>query len=86
MWQSSPEQLAQEHCITPKQARAFRCTAEHLRARSDGGADVSANIAAVCSFCNSQRHRSSNPLPPDVYRAKVRRRMEKGDWHIARPT
>lgn len=86
MWQSSPEKFAHEHHVTPKQARAFRCTAEHLHARRDGGTNASGNIVAACSFCNSQRHRAAHPLAPDAYRAKVQHRMEKGGWHAARPT
>lgn len=85
MWQSSPEEFAQQHLVTRKQASAFRCTAEHLRARCDGGSDGAANIAAACQFCNSQRHRSTRPLEPDAYRAKVQRRMGKGGWHVVRP-
>ncbi|WP_082085757.1 HNH endonuclease [Pseudomonas sp. 21] len=85
MWQSSPEQFAQEHHLTLKQARVFRCTAEHLHAKCDGGTDAPGNIAAACWFCNSQRHRAARPLAPNAHRAKVQRRMGKGAWHAARP-
>ncbi|WAB92473.1 restriction endonuclease [Pseudomonas citronellolis] len=86
MWQTSSEQFAHEHRVTRKQALAFRCTAEHLHAQCDGGTNAPGNIAAACWFCNSQRHRAARPLTPDAYRAKVQRRMEKGGWHVARPT
>lgn len=86
MWQSSPEQFARQHQVTRKQASAFRCTAEHLRARCDGGRNGAANIAAACQFCNSQRHKAAKPLEPDAYRARVQRRMAKGSWHPAHPT
>ncbi|WP_447751601.1 HNH endonuclease [Pseudomonas nicosulfuronedens] len=86
MWQSSPEHFAQQHQVTRKQASAFRCTAEHLHARCDGGTDAAGNIAAACYWCNSRRHQAKRPLSPEAYRAKVQQRMGKGRWHAARPT
>ena len=85
MWQSNPDQFAQSHSITLRQARAFQCTAEHLIARCDGGSDHPSNIAAACIFCNSRRHLAARPLGPEDYRSRVQRRMEKGGWHVARP-
>ncbi|MBF0680102.1 MAG: HNH endonuclease [Devosia sp.] len=68
--------------IIPKSStRRWLCTAEHLRPRSEGGADNQSNIRAVCLFCNQTRHRMKQVLEPDVYRAYVRRRMAKGKWH-----
>lgn len=85
MWQASPEKFAQEHHLTLKQARAFKCTAEHLLARSEGGTNAPGNIAAACAFCNSMRHRAKHPLSPKAQRAKVQLHLEKGGWHAFRP-
>jgi hypothetical protein len=56
-----------------------RCTAEHLRARCDGGRDTSDNVVAACWICNSRRHRRKVPLPPEEYRAFVRKRLARAD-------
>jgi len=39
-------------------ATQFRCTAEHLIARKDGGKNTRANIVAACHLCNKRRHAS----------------------------
>ena len=54
----------------------LRCTAEHLKARSDGPS----NIVAACWHCNYTRHKCNHPLDPQSYQAKVRRRLERGGW------
>ncbi|WP_206597344.1 HNH endonuclease [Pseudacidovorax intermedius] len=41
------------YCLRPLGSKA---TAEHLRARQDGGTDRRENIAAACSSCNHGRH------------------------------
>lgn len=64
----------------PPGPRALRCTAEHLRARCDGGGNGASNVVAACWFCNRTRHRCKQPLDPEAYRAKVRRQMELGKW------
>lgn len=56
------------------------CTAEHLRARCDGGGNGASNIVAACWFCNRTRHRCKQPLDPEAYQARARRQMEKGKW------
>jgi 5-methylcytosine-specific restriction endonuclease McrA len=59
----------------------YLCTAEHLIARCDGGADTEANIVAACWFCNTRRHRRTKSLAPEGYRTHVRRRLVAGRWH-----
>ncbi len=62
-----------------------RCTAEHLRARCDGGQDVLQNIVAACWLCNSRRHRRKAPLVPEDYRKFVRNRLAEGRWTVFLP-
>ncbi|MBN9334231.1 HNH endonuclease signature motif containing protein [Devosia sp.] len=61
-----------------------RCTAEHLRARCDGGKDVLENIVAACWLCNNRRHRRKLPLAPEEYRELVRNRLSSGRWIASR--
>ena len=42
----------------------LRCTAEHLKARSEGGSDGPSNIVAACWHCNHTRHKCKHPLDP----------------------
>ena len=58
----------------------MRCTAEHLRARSEGGDDRPSNIAAAHKFCNVHRHRSKRPLEPVAFGLKVQQRIRTGRW------
>jgi hypothetical protein len=78
MWQGSPTEFARSHGISAPNALLFRCTAEHLRARSDGGRDWGANIVAACWLCNVQRHRSKVPLDPGPYKEKVSALVQAG--------
>ena len=64
MWLSDLADFAVEHKITVKQARHLQCTAEHLRARKDGGGNTASNIAAACLFCNVRRHKRKANLTP----------------------
>ncbi|NNC52061.1 MAG: hypothetical protein HKO08_03355 [Erythrobacter sp.] len=57
----------------------FRATAEHLLARSEGGADCPGNVVAACWYCNSHRHRARSPLSPEKYAEKVR---AKRQWDV----
>ena len=61
--------------------RRYRCTAEHLEPKSEGGRNSRDNIAAACYFCNSTRHKAKRPKAPPVYRSYVQRRLGKGQWH-----
>jgi len=40
-------------------------TAEHLKARMDGGGDAHENVVAACRYCNHQRHARFGPNAPD---------------------
>lgn len=61
----------------------LRCTAEHLRARAEGGKDTSDNIVAACWLCNTCRHRAKKPLTPEAYRNHVQKRMAEGRWLVS---
>ncbi len=61
------------------QSPITKCTAEHLRARCDGGG-VDGNIVAACWFCNSRRHRRKAPLEPQAWQAYVVRKMQQKRW------
>ncbi|MCO7473024.1 HNH endonuclease [Stenotrophomonas maltophilia] len=77
MWQSSPDELG----LRQRSAAPFRCTAEHLVAKQDGGKAVPENIVAACHLCNLRRHQRPASAPsPEVYRAHVRRRVALGKW------
>lgn len=71
-------------CTTRSLQIYLRCTAEHLRPRSEGGANTVQNIVAACWFCNSRRHHRKQPLSPDAHRAHVRRQMAAGKWLAAK--
>ncbi|HWV09800.1 MAG TPA: HNH endonuclease signature motif containing protein [Pseudomonas sp.] len=43
-------------CIYCRQPMGRKATAEHLRARQEGGTDCRDNIAAACKRCNHRRH------------------------------
>jgi hypothetical protein len=62
-------------------ALRFRCTAEHLIAKSDGGQDTEDNVVAACRFCNQKRHERSEPMDPKAFRAHVQKRLASGRWH-----
>jgi hypothetical protein len=81
MWLSEPAHFAAKYKLTVKQARRFQCTAEHLRARKNGGADAASNIAAACRFCNLHRRSRKAELTPEQFQVHVRRRIECGGWH-----
>ncbi|WP_429242943.1 HNH endonuclease [Luteibacter sp. 621] len=80
MWLESPSEINPQR---PKRRylAAFRCTAEHLVAKKDGGKTNNANIAAACHSCNKSRHARKHPVSADVYKRFVRRRIDKGRWH-----
>lgn len=85
IWESHGKAFARQLGISQAIARHLRCTAEHLRARQDGGRDEPANIAAACTWCNQQRHAAGRaPAPsPDIHRAAVRRHVGRSEWHPA---
>jgi len=79
MWLSDPAELGRN--ASGGAAALLRCTAEHLVAKSEGGANGRANIVAACYWCNSRRHAGRGPArAPAEHRAHVRRRMASGRW------
>lgn len=81
MWQTDAQAFASEYRITVAQARQFKCTAEHLVARQDGGSDAQENIVAACWHCNRLRHRRKDPPAPVQYKELVCAKLRKGLWH-----
>lgn len=81
MWDASPQEFIVRYGLSAGLAKRFRCTAEHVEARSDGGKDVAANIVAACLFCNTTRHKAKHPVDAVTYAAVVRSKLEKGRWH-----
>jgi hypothetical protein len=71
MWEDSPEAFANTHRLTLAQVFLLQCTAEHLKARVDGGRNSKGNIVAACLLCNQSRHRSKEALDPAAYKDKV---------------
>lgn len=59
----------------------LRCTAEHLKARSEGGSNEPENIVAACAHCNQTRHKRKHPPLPSDFRQEVQRRVQRGGWH-----
>lgn len=83
-WINAPNEFASKYRLTPGETRLLQATAEHLVARCNGGGNAHANIACACLACNSRRHRRKNPLEPEVYKRRVKNRIEKGLWHSPR--
>ncbi|PHR25374.1 MAG: restriction endonuclease [Hoeflea sp.] len=81
MWDSRPEEFIGRYGISPGLAKRFQCTAEHLKARCDGGEDIAPNIVAACHFCNTTRHKVKHPLDAAKHASVVRLRLAKGRWH-----
>ena len=86
MWRAEDEEeFFARYNLSRKIAGVLQCTAEHLRARCDGGGNGKGNIVAACLYCNQTRHRTSGRAPePAQYRQFVRRRLKKGEWHPGR--
>ncbi|MGR9206361.1 HNH endonuclease [Rhizobium leguminosarum] len=81
MWETDPKIFSALHRVPGRAVWLFRCTAEHLVARCDGGRDIEGNIVAACQHCNSTRHRPKRPKDAVSYGDLVRSRMEQGRWH-----
>lgn len=82
MWLDSPEAFTIKYKITLKAAKIFKCTAEHLKAKQDGGKDTASNIVAACIYCNQKRHQRKSPKDPISYKHYVTKRLSKGKWHL----
>jgi len=81
IWLEGKKGFAKKYSISVSMAEQFRCTAEHLVARCDGGDNSQGNIVAACIFCNSTRHRIKCPPSPSQYKELVQRWLNKGKWH-----
>lgn len=81
IWEADPAAFARVHGLTLRQASRFRCTAEHLVARSDDGTNAKLNIVAACLFCNAMRHKRPHPPAHDRYREQVVRAVCRRMWH-----
>lgn len=77
MWNNSPKELG----LNELYGAQYRCTAEHLIARQDGGRDSRGNIVAAHVWCNQRRHQLGGRAPsPEDYRAFVRCQRDSGAW------
>ncbi|MFZ6048615.1 HNH endonuclease [Pseudomonas sp. CR3202] len=81
MWLKGMEGFAHKHHMSLRQAWRFKCTAEHLVARCDGGGDEPENIVAACSYCNCKRHDRKQSMSSDHYRRYVLGRLQSRRWH-----
>lgn len=82
IWLIEEGKFASEFGISLRQAKLFKCTAEHLQARQDEGSNRRSNIAAACLFCNKRRHAGRKvALTPAEYRRHVRARLAVGRRH-----
>lgn len=82
-WESHGKAFAKRLGIPRKLVRHLRCTAEHLKARRDGGGDEPSNIVAACEWCNQKRHAdgASAAPTPELHKMEVRRQVLRGEWH-----
>jgi 5-methylcytosine-specific restriction endonuclease McrA len=81
MWLKQPAEFTAKYKMSEGAASRFQCTAEHLKARQDGGTNSDGNIVAACRHCNMTRHRISPPPTPATYQKHVKRRIRAGRWH-----
>ncbi|WP_156665811.1 HNH endonuclease [Rhizobium bangladeshense] len=86
MWEIDPKGFSREFGVTDRAALEFQCTAEHLKARCDGGRDTKENVVAACRFCNRNRHKRKRPKDAVSHKDLVRSRMERGRWRSVRLT
>lgn len=78
IWDRKPGAFLRRYGISLDQVQQYRCTAEHLTPRCEGGKDRPGNIAAACLRCNSERHHASEPLPAALYEAYVHAQIMSG--------
>lgn len=81
MWMDDDLGFCQRYSLTKAQAVSFRCTAEHIVAKCEGGKDSATNIAAACAWCNKLRHARKQAMQPTQFRNHVARRIRRGGWH-----
>ena len=83
MWERRPDEVMRRYGISARLASTLQCTAEHLVARCEGGADTRSNIVAACGLCNHRRHKGRSKSAPQwaPYKQRVDKRMAAGKWH-----
>ena len=52
MWLPQSKEFAVKFKRSERYSPRLQCTAEHLKARQDGGTDSRENIVAACAICN----------------------------------
>ena len=72
MWEDAREAFASRHGISVDHARLRLCTAEHLKARREGGRTAPKSVITACRSCNSKRHRRRSRPSPELW-CQVRR-------------
>lgn len=82
MWENNPSTYARTHQLSLKQTKWFQCTAEHLKAKKDGGGDDPSNIVAACLRCNLLRHRRKRDLTPNQFRQLIHKRLRNGSFMV----
>ncbi len=80
MWRENRAAFCRLHRIGRSFAKLFRCTAEHLVARCDGGKTSAENIVAACLLCNRTRHEAKPPRDPEGHRQYVRSLLARDEW------
>lgn len=80
MWEKEKDAFAEKYSMPADEALRLQCTAEHLRARCDGGKNCPKNIVAACLSCNAGRHQGKRIAPsPKEYKEIIRKqRCERG--------
>lgn len=81
MWEIEPKSFSTRFRVQGRAVLRFRCTAEHLEARCDGGLDTEENVVASCLYCNKNRHKRKRPKDAASYVIFVRSRLKRGRWH-----
>lgn len=84
MWEKEATSFLSQFRLTKRQIPLFRCTAEHLIARCDGGTNIRENIVAACWYCNQTRHRFPNAPDPSTYKKIVTKSSRAGKWLTAK--
>lgn len=80
---SDPIEFVLQTGLKKRQVRGFQATAEHVRARCDGGGNGQDNIVVACWFCNKRRHARKTPMAAEQFRVYVKKRVDQGRWHAA---
>ena len=83
MWLGSPKLFARAYRMPLKKAGQFRCTAEHLQPRCNGGPATRDNIVAACVHCNMGRHEEKPVVTPAQWRIVQKAEAQQRWGHAA---